>query len=209
MLFRSVQEPLTVIREIRAFPPASWQWIGIEDVLENRPAAPTRFWCVPAPQPARPETIIPQLQETLAQAVADHLVSDVPVGVFLSSGLDSTVIAALAARSHEGIRSFTVGYADQPDLSEVGLATETAEILKLQHTNITLDERLAERLALEWMGRLDQPSMDGLNIYVISKVIREHGIKVALSGQGGDELFGGYSSFLQLARIRQWWRWFQ
>jgi asparagine synthase (glutamine-hydrolysing) len=134
--------------------------------------------------------------------VRDHLVADVPVGVFLSSGLDSTIVAGIAAKYTPKLRSFTVGFADQPDMSEQALATETAKLFGLEHTNIDVVGSDAEKYVAMWLASLDQPSMDGLNVYVISKVIRERGITVALSGQGGDELFGGYPSFRDVPRLR-------
>ncbi len=142
----------------------------------------------------------------LEAAVHDHLISDVPVGVFLSSGLDSTAVAALAARHSAHLRSFTVGFADQPDMSELSLAAQTARELGLQHSEIRINDADAEGAAVDWLQSLDLPSVDGLNAYVISKVVRAEGIKVALSGQGGDELFGGYASFRDVPRLRRMFR---
>ncbi len=123
--------------------------------------------------------------------------------MFLSSGLDSTILAGLAARLTPNLRSFTVGFADEPDLSEQTLATETARIFGLSHTNIDISGADAESAARQWLQSLDQPSIDGLNVYVISKAVRAQGITVALSGQGGDELFGGYPSFGDVPRLRR------
>jgi asparagine synthase (glutamine-hydrolysing) len=135
--------------------------------------------------------------------VRDHLISDVPVGIFLSSGLDSTLLAGLAARHGPDVRTFTVGFSDQPEFSEAKLAAGTAQQFGLAHVPINLTAAEVETAAREWLDMLDQPSMDGLNVFVISRAVQQHGIKVALSGQGGDELFGGYPSFRDAPRIRR------
>ena len=101
------------------------------------------------------------------------------------------MIAGLAAKHTDRLRSFTVGFADQPDMSELSLAKETARIFNLDHTEIQVNNADAEVAAMAWLQSLDQPSMDGLNVYIISRAVRAEGITVALSGQGGDELFGG------------------
>jgi asparagine synthase (glutamine-hydrolysing) len=161
-----------------------------------------QFWNYPVqPNSIRSEDAVAAVRQTLDDSVKEHLVADVPVGVFLSSGLDSTIVAALAAKHSPHIRSFTVGFADQPDMSEAALATETAQLFGLEHTNVTINGADAAAQAIEWLSSLDQPSMDGLNVYVISKAIRAQGITVALSGQGGDELFGGYPSFTDVPRL--------
>ncbi len=110
-------------------------------------------------------------------------------------------MAGLAARHTPHLRSFTVGFADQPDLSEQALAAETAKLMGLEHTEIQVRGHEAEQAAVQWLGSIDQPSFDGLNVYIISKAVRACGITVALSGQGGDELFGGYPSFCDVPRL--------
>jgi asparagine synthase (glutamine-hydrolysing) len=135
--------------------------------------------------------------------VRDHLIADVPVGLFLSAGLDSAAVAALAARHSKAVRAFTVGFADQPDFDELRVAAETARRLGLPHTALQVPAHEAEQAALEWLAAADQPSMDGLNVFLISKAVRAHGIKVALCGLGADELFGGYSSFREVPTLRR------
>jgi asparagine synthase (glutamine-hydrolysing) len=207
LAYGAVQHPYTLVESVASFPPGHWQ--GVE--APESPAAPRAFFEFPRP---RIETDGPDaaraVRSTLEAAVRDHLVSDVPVGVFLSSGLDSTIVAALAAACTPRLRSFTVGFADEPDLSETRLAAETARGLGLDHTEVLVSAPDALRLTEQWLGRLDQPSMDGLSIYLISDVVRKAGVTVALSGQGGDELFGGYPSFAEVPRLlalRQWLGW--
>jgi asparagine synthase (glutamine-hydrolysing) len=134
------------------------------------------------------------VRSRLEEAVMSHLIADVPVGVFLSSGLDSTAIAALAAKAHPGIHTFTVAF---PDLqySEAAEARRTAERLGTQHSELQLSgEEMLARLD-EAIEGFDQPSMDGINTYFVSWAARQSGLKVALSGLGSDEIFGGYPTF--------------
>ena len=140
------------------------------------------------------------VRSLLENAVASHLIADVPVGVFLSSGLDSTAIAALASRARAGIHTFTVAFADA-EFSEAEIARRTASRLGTAHSELTLshDEMIA-RLD-EAIAAFDQPSMDGINTYFVSWAARQAGLKVALSGLGSDEIFGGYSSFRDTSKV--------
>src|SRR5262245_27614177 len=133
LAYGAVQQPLSIVESVRAVRP------GHSEVFVPGRAAPASsayFAFPPAPADARPADAAGEVRALLDQAVRDHLVSDVPVGVFLSSGLDSTVLAALASRHTPHLRSFTVGFTDQPDLSELGLAAGTARLLGLEHTEI-------------------------------------------------------------------------
>ncbi|HEY1686706.1 MAG TPA: asparagine synthase (glutamine-hydrolyzing) [Tepidisphaeraceae bacterium] len=202
LAYGAVQQPATLFGSIKSFPPGHYQLIDSAH-FENAPL-PKPYWLPPAPRRDMGETeAVAAVEATLDAAVRDHLVADVPVGVFLSSGLDSTVIAGLAARHTRHLRSFCVGFSDQPDLSELVLAKETAKIFGLDHTEITVNGSDAEQAALEWLAALDQPSVDGLNVFIISKAVHQQGITVALSGQGGDELFGGYPSFTDVPKLKR------
>lgn len=158
-----------------------------------------------------PESIGDALREPLERAVSSHLISEVPVGVFLSSGLDSTAIAVLAAEARGGdIDTLTVSLAEDPSIDESYAAAETAQIIGARHHAVRLGASEALELTREWLTSIDQPTVDGLNTFVIARAVREHGIVVALSGLGGDEMFGGYSSFrdvprlVRLARAARW-----
>ena len=126
--------------------------------------------------------------------------ADVPVGVFLSSGIDSTAIAALASRARAGIHTFTVAFADA-EFNEAEIARRTASRLGTDHSELTLsDQEMIARLD-EAIAAFDQPSMDGINTYFVSWAARQAGLKVALSGLGSDEIFGGYSPFRSTANV--------
>jgi asparagine synthase (glutamine-hydrolysing) len=202
LAYGALQHPCTLYRAVRSFPPGCWQPL-VGGPPARAETAPQPFWWPPRPRRGCTEAeAVPALRSTLEAAVRDHLVSDVPVGVFLSSGLDSTTVATLAARHSSDLRAFTVGFGDHPDLSELRLAGETARRIGLPHTAILVNGPDALRNTLAWLQALDQPSMDGLNTYLIAEAVRGQGIVVALSGQGGDELLGGYPSFADVPRLR-------
>jgi asparagine synthase (glutamine-hydrolysing) len=206
LAYGSVPQPLTLFEPIRMSPPGSWQ---VVTPVEGKPGAwaagaPHVWWAPPGPGPAPPPAdAVVRTRDLLDVAVRDHLIADVPVGLFLSAGLDSAAIAGLAARHSRAVRAFTVGCADQPDFDELDLAAETAKRHGLLHTAIQVPGHEAEQAARDWLAAADQPSLDGLNVFVISRAVRAHGIKVALSGLGADELFGGYPSFREVPALRR------
>jgi len=120
----------------------------------------------------------------------------------LSSGMDSGVIAALAGKVQPGIRSFTLAFPGTA-YDEAGLAREVAKKTWTQHTEVPLDGAAVLSRLDEALGALDQPTMDGINTYFVSWAAREVGLKVALSGLGGDELFAGYRTFEDTARFQR------
>jgi len=200
MAFGAMQHPCTIAEDVRSFPPGHYQILHADGAAET----PVQYWVYPAPHDHRNELdLLGEIRTTLSESVRDHLVADVPVGVFLSSGLDSTVIASLGVHHAGKLRTFTVGFEDQKDLSESGGAEETAHFLGTEHVDIQIAANDALEGAMQWLSSLDQPSVDGLNVFVISKAVRNFGITVALSGQGGDELFGGYPSFNEVAKLQR------
>jgi asparagine synthase (glutamine-hydrolysing) len=200
LAYGSVQAPRTLLRGVRTFPAGHWQAFRVGDGIQA--SAPQSHWTFPpAESNRRHDDTIASVRELLGESVKRHLLSDVPVGVFLSSGIDSTIVASLASQHQTNIKAFTVGFTDAEDHSEAELAGKTAEALSIPHQTLWLSENEAKDAVLPWLDSLDQPSMDGLNTYVLSKRLRESGIVVALSGQGGDELFGGYPSFQDVPKL--------
>jgi asparagine synthase (glutamine-hydrolysing) len=124
------------------------------------------------------------------------------VGIFLSRGLDSSAIAAFAAAARGGdVDTFTVTLGSDRGLDEGPLAAATARALGTRHHGVVVDEAALPDLARRWLRSIDQPTVDGLNTYIVSKAVRERGIVVALSGLGGDEMFGGYSTFREVPAL--------
>jgi asparagine synthase (glutamine-hydrolysing) len=153
------------------------------------------------------EDAVGRVRERLEAAVDAHLVSDVPVGVFLSGGVDSSLLALLAAKyATNPITLLTVAFPEE-EFSELAYARQIArgvlqDVLH-RHEVVTLTaERLREMLPVA-LAAMDQPTVDGINTFVISRVGASLGLKVLLTGVGGDELFGGYSTFSYVPRL---WR---
>ncbi len=154
-----------------------------------------------------------RVRKLLEAAVEEHLMADVPVASFLSGGIDSSVITALASRAMGAgkLQTFTVGFSEA-EFDETQIAELVARRYQTDHHRIELGEEEILRLVREAVSRMDAPSQDAINTYIVSKKVAESGIKVALSGLGGDELFGGYPSFRdapilrRLAEMPQWVR---
>ena len=141
-----------------------------------------------------------RVRTLLAESVASHLVSDVPVGAFLSGGIDSSAVVALMREAGHTPRTFSVGFAESR-FDESAQAEEVARLVGSEHTSLRLDEaRLLDQLPAA-LAAMDQPTGDGINTYVVSRAVRETGLVVALSGLGGDELFAGYPSFNRLPTL--------
>jgi asparagine synthase (glutamine-hydrolysing) len=161
-----------------------------------------RFWSIPAAAPAEPLDE-EGLCRVMEEDVRLHLASDVPLAVFLSGGVDSSAIANLARRATGGsVHTFTLAFEDQV-LNEGPVARRIAEAIGTQHVEVLLTERHFVDHLEEALDSLDQPTFDGLNSYYMSHAIRQAGFTVALAGTGGDELFGGYSSFRYLPRLHR------
>jgi asparagine synthase (glutamine-hydrolysing) len=157
------------------------------------------YWTPPSSTARR--TTDAELREELARAVQMQLVADVPLGVFLSGGIDSSVVAALASESApDAVHTFTIGF-EESALDESPHAARVAAALGSRHTNIMLrEEGFLEQLP-DALNAVDQPTFDGINTYFVSRAAREAGMTVALAGTGGDELFGGYPTFAELPKV--------
>jgi len=205
LLFGSVSEPVTLVEGAYSLPPGHRLLLHVP---ERRRAPRARPWWDPtrsaaARDPQRPRefsSAVPRVRGLLEDAVHSHLIADVPVGLFLSSGLDSSAIAAFAARRQKGIQSFTLSFPDSP-YDEAPLARVVAQNTGTKHTEVPLHGKDMLARLDEAVAALDQPTMDGINTYFVSWAAREVGLKVALSGLGGDELFAGYSTFSDTAKL--------
>lgn len=207
LAYGAVQEPYSFFRDVVPVGSGSIAEIRLALPPGSTPIRPRRFWQFPPPDPEIMETeALDVLRSSLDEAVRQHLVSDVPVGVFLSSGIDSTIIAGLAAKHAPGIQSFTVAFGDNPDMSEGTLAAATAQRIGIEHHDIQISNQSSLHATEPWLDAQDQPSMDGLNVYLVAQAVRRRGITVALSGQGGDEIFGGYPSFADVPRYMRMMR---
>ena len=189
LLWGSVPEPRTIRKAVRAVP--AGHVLVAED---GRVGEPRAF------RDVRILETVPcsDVAAALEDSVRAHLVADVPVAVFLSAGIDSSVIAALARRAAgDELTTLTMRFGDFAGTpsDEGPEAAAMARTLGTRHVERTLTRDDLRGLWPEVLEAMDQPSVDGFNTYVVSRVAHEAGFKVVLSGLGGDELFGGYESF--------------
>ena len=193
----TVPEPRTMIENVRCWPAGhSLRW-------RDGKIEADKFWTweFPPEGVVDEETTAATVREALLDSVGCHFESDVPVSIFLSGGIDSTVLLALArARGHKHLHTYSIGF-DHSLLDESAIARRTAEHFGVEHSEWRLDAELGRKLFQEFLTALDQPSVDGFNTYVVSRFAHAHGRKVVLSGLGGDELFGGYPSFQRIPQM--------
>ena len=134
-------------------------------------------------------------REALKNSIKAHFVSDVPVGLFLSGGIDSTAILALAKQvSDTPIRTYSIAFED-PEWNEGDIAKRVADHFGSDHTELIMTKEIAQSLFSQFLESIDQPTIDGFNTFCVAKLAHDNGEKVVLSGVGGDELFAGYKSF--------------
>jgi asparagine synthase (glutamine-hydrolysing) len=200
----AVMSEASVVSGIELVPPGeSWTADFSGRVLEKQ-----RYWSVAfgegAEHGAEPahfrSEVVSELGVALRRSLRKQLLADVPVGLFLSSGVDSSAIATIASEvASEPLRTIAIGF-DVKELDETEGAAQTARELGTRHERIELTgaEALASFDAV--LDAMDQPTVDGFNTFYVSRAARAAGLTVALSGLGGDELFGGYRSFLDVPR---------
>lgn len=209
-LWGAVPEPHTLYRQIRALPPGSALWVerqqpGAFSVNSMREYSFCRVEDELAGASRQPTPIPPvDLRTALRDSVRRHLQADVPVVVFLSAGLDSGMLAALAAEVAPGaLHTVTLGFEEYAGTvsDEVPLAERVAARLGANHRTIWIKRADFQGEMPRLLDSMDQPSIDGVNSYFVSMATARAGFKVAISGLGGDELFGSYPSFSQVPRL--------
>jgi asparagine synthase (glutamine-hydrolysing) len=194
--------PATIVEGIELLPAAGILTIApgrrAQDAGNNRYTLGC-YWRPPASGIQR--TTEDELRHELSSTVRMQLVSDAPLGIFLSGGIDSSAVAALASEAEPGsVHTFTIGF-DETGLDESQYAARVAQAIGSRHTNVKLREEDFLRQLPDALKAIDQPTFDALNTYFVSRAAREAGMTVALAGTGGDELFGGYPSFAELPRM--------
>ncbi|HJU92483.1 MAG TPA: asparagine synthase (glutamine-hydrolyzing), partial [Pyrinomonadaceae bacterium] len=194
----SVEAPLTIVDGIKQLLPGHYLQVKVDaGVLHKDHLGDHKKAHVPADRP----TAVAQLRYELEQTVRLHLVSDVPLGVFLSGGMDSSALVALMSRlSTHRPKTFSVVF-DENRFTEAPFSRAVAERFNTDHSEIRLSESRLIELLPNAIGAIDQPTMDGINTFVVSNAVKSAGIKVALSGLGGDELFAGYPSFRRAIKL--------
>lgn len=206
-----VPEPFSLYREIRALP--AGHTMVIDDL---GPREPRRYWSVaqvlsdqggrPGPSDidlAEPAGRAALLRDAVVESVRHHLVADVEVGLFLSAGIDSGAILGVARDlGHAKLKAITLAFSEYRGTSddETPLAAQVAAQYGADHIVRVVDEAEFQADLPAILDAMDQPSIDGINTWFVAKAAKETGLRVALSGLGGDELLGGYPSFADLPR---------
>lgn len=203
-----VPEPFTLYRGIRSLPAGSHMWIDASGRREPRRFFSVRDEFAKAEELARSGggTSIEDVVEGLADSVRHHMVADVPVAAFLSAGLDSATTVALASRVEaHNLRTLTLGFREYQGKAndETSLAALISARFGATHETRWVRREEFEAEIEHIFEAMDQPSTDGVNTYLVSQAAAGAGMKVALSGLGGDELFAGYPSFRDVPRIRR------
>jgi asparagine synthase (glutamine-hydrolysing) len=205
MLWGYVPEPYTLYAGIRALPPGSW--LSIDSTRTHASGTFCRISdeiAAAEDRAASSADVHELLRQSMLDTVSRHMIADVPVGIFLSSGLDSTTLTALAAETiGSRLHTVTLGFDEfrGTDADEVPLAEEVSKQFNTTHQTRWVARREFQSDFAAMLSAMDQPSIDGANTYFISKAAKQAGLKAALSGLGGDELFGGYSSFQEIPQL--------
>lgn len=210
-LLGSVPEPHTWFRDVSALPAGTWCEITVQDGLKG----PYRYWDIADAWREAPECKLSRrdaqeiVRSAVSNSVKQHLVADVPVGIFLSGGIDSGALAGLMRdQSQSSIQGITIAFNEFRGRheDEVPGAKEIAKRYGINHHVRIVTQREFEDDLSKIFSSMDQPSIDGINTWFASKAVAELGLKVVISGVGGDELFYGYPSFRQLPTLVSRWR---
>jgi asparagine synthase (glutamine-hydrolysing) len=193
-----VPAPKTLVENVYALLP------GHTMTVRDQTISTRRYWEIPREGSIcrSPSQAVSEARHLLEESVRLHQISDVPLGAFLSGGIDSSAVVGLMSRQvQQPIRTFTVGFDDAPGFSsELQYARSVARQNGTNHTEVTLSGRDVAAHLGSVIEHIDQPSADAINTYFVSRAAREGGVTVALSGLGGDELFGGYGTYRLIPR---------
>ncbi|HET6854286.1 MAG TPA: asparagine synthase (glutamine-hydrolyzing) [Pyrinomonadaceae bacterium] len=196
----SIESPLTIVDGVKQLLPGHCLQVTANENIEITEIQSAHSHVVRVKDRAE---AVARLRSELEESIRQHLVSDVPLGVFLSGGMDSSALVALMSRLQHRPKTFSVVF-DEPAFSEAPFSRAVAERFQTDHSEVHLSENRLLEILPGAIAAIDQPTMDGINTYVVSQVVKHAGITVALSGLGGDELFAGYPSFgraIKLAAI--------
>lgn len=197
----SVPEPMTLLHEVQSLGAGCWlKWSrgAIQSGCYWKPSFGQEVMDV-----SQAAVLV---RNALLESVRRHFVSDVPVGIFLSGGMDSTALLALAREAgFSGIKTFSIGV-DDNRLDESEVARKTAAYFGSDHHELKMSGDIAQQSFAEFLQCGDQPSIDGFNTFTVSRFARQSGMKVVLSGLGGDEIFGGYPTFESVPKLARFAR---
>ncbi len=205
LTFGAVIGDRTVYREVREIEPGHMLQVNLQRVVTD-----IEYWSLTkyllgnaSHSMQDGDCAVGQIGEQIESAVQSHLVSDVPVGIPLSGGIDSSLLAVLATKhSNAPVTLLTVAFPEE-QFSELPYARQIARTLKQRHEVVQFDSAQLIALLPEALSAMDQPTVDGINTFVVSRAAASLGLKVLLTGIGGDEIFGGYTTFLKVPLLRR------
>lgn len=196
LTYGSVCYPYSIIKGVKMLPPAH------KMVIENGEMNIERFWSFdinrrPELRDLPYEELVDEVEKVLEESVELQMVSDVPIGAFLSGGIDSSLMVAMMSKaSNKRMKTFSVGFGSEgSEIDESAEAEITANFIGTDHSRVLVSEQDVRNHIERFAFGLDQPSNDGINTYFVSMAARK-GVTVAISGNGGDELFAGYGWFI-------------
>jgi asparagine synthase (glutamine-hydrolysing) len=202
LAYGSPQDPLTVLKDVRSFPSGSFCWFTADAGAAKELPTPRCYWNFPAvSSPVNERDALEKIGSLIDSAVREQILSDVPLGVFLSAGIDSGTLAALVHRLSPSLRTHCVGFRSGEEMDERQAAAATAAAIGSQHSETVLTDANVKTFWHQWLDAADRPGVDGLNTYIVCAAIKQAGITVALSGGGADEIFGGYSYFTRVPAL--------
>ncbi|HJP18365.1 MAG TPA: asparagine synthase (glutamine-hydrolyzing) [Nitrospinota bacterium] len=201
LLYGSIPAPKTIYKEISALEAGHFLTINKEGLIKKRYYALANAFSDTSLLKISEEEAVERVRSCLNETIKCHLISDVPVGAFLSGGIDSTAVAALMREAeHKPIKTVSVVFPNTP-YDEAKYAKLAARRFETEHVEIEVSgKNMIEHLG-KILGCMDQPTIDGVNTYFVSWATAQAGLKVAMSGVGGDEIFGGYPSFTQIPKL--------
>lgn len=206
LLFGSVQEPHTTVKNVLSLPAG---YVGIWDgkLLELKPYfSPVESFLNSARPHINFNDAVAEVRKRMEEAVRLNLVSDAPLGIFLSGGLDSSVLAALAARERTvPVTTLSISF-DESEYNEKAFQDLVAKRIKSDHREVRLRKQDFFDSFDSIFDAMDQPTVDGINTYFVSKAAHDAGLKVVLSGLGSDEMFMGYSHFKRASFVSNLWK---
>jgi asparagine synthase (glutamine-hydrolysing) len=195
----SVPEPDTLIAGIHCLKAGHYMHWQAGEIIQQQ------YWQINfIPEIISLPEAIAKVRNALIDSMEHHLISDVPVGIFLSGGIDSTSIVALASQSQKDkLYTYSISFAEN-EWNEGKIAQKIAKEFNTEHIEYQITASLAREILPRFLARLDQPSIDGFNTFCVSQIAHKNGMKVVLSGLGGDEIFGGYKTFQQVPNMVRW-----
>ncbi len=203
-LLGSVPEPYTLYEGIQSLPSGQYLLIDAQGKKIQKEFYNIKSAFIHAEN--NTHTTHTSLQACLYDTVQHHLIADVDVGIFLSSGIDSSTLVNVASDIAPKPTTITLGFEEYRGTlkDEVSLAERVADLFKTHQKTKWLSEKIAQEQREKIFAQMDQPSIDGINTYFVSWVANQLGMKVALSGLGSDELFAGYPHFSRIAKLTKY-----